>query len=167
MFESCRTLELSPDWAQIPVGQKPLESISSIQGSRGCGTESAASISINSNAPSAASGLRRQKARTIGHVSQLNLQLAFFCSGLRLWRSTSDGGFPCVQLRLQSSFSPLAARVSISATAPPQLTANLLRRSLLIRVGVRNRNRIPNRGRWSTIPHPREARRQRFARRSQ
>jgi hypothetical protein len=78
MFESCRTLELSKDWAQIPVGQKLLESISSTQGSRGSGTESAASISINSNAPSAASGLRRQKARKIGHVSQFNLQLVFF-----------------------------------------------------------------------------------------
>lgn len=30
-FESCRTLELSKDWAQIPVDQKPLESISSTQ----------------------------------------------------------------------------------------------------------------------------------------
>jgi hypothetical protein len=132
MFESCRTLELSKDWAQIPVGQKPLESISSTQGSRGSGTESAASISINSNAPSAASGLRRQKARNIGHVSQFNLQLAFFLQLFATFAFDVRWRFPA----RSTSFAVilLAVLVSITATPPPQVTANILRRTLLIRV---------------------------------
>jgi predicted RNA-binding Zn ribbon-like protein len=88
MFESCRTLEPSKDWAQIPVGQKPLESISSTQSSRGSGTESAAPISINSNAPSAASGLGRQKARAMGMCPNSTCNWLFFCNGLRLLCST-------------------------------------------------------------------------------